>query len=249
MLWGQNIKVFTDQTDLMRDALGLTLDRVYQWRLLLEEYGPKIVYIEGIHNTMAGAVLWLEYDPSVNQTAESFHTTKVRKKQSRQRQNWMKVLKNWRELDIDSDNLDSYTDKHNNWNLMFAHHEEEVKIHPLTLTEIADAQCKDQELKVYFKISAKMPQKDICLHLIEDTKVLCKIGKIDVPMSLRHRAVSWYHHYLQHPEHLHLERTMRSMMYWKGMRTTIQRYVKLADLAKSIRDTAKSMDTYHQSWS
>ncbi len=33
MLWGQNIKVFTDHANLMRDALGLTLDRVYQWRL------------------------------------------------------------------------------------------------------------------------------------------------------------------------------------------------------------------------
>ncbi len=41
---------------------------------MLEEYGPKIVYIKGIHNTVAVAVLRLEYDPSVNQTAESFHT-------------------------------------------------------------------------------------------------------------------------------------------------------------------------------
>jgi hypothetical protein len=59
MLWGQNIKVFTDHTNLMRDALGLTLDRVYRWRLLLEEYGPKIVYIKSTYNTVADAVLWL----------------------------------------------------------------------------------------------------------------------------------------------------------------------------------------------
>jgi hypothetical protein len=32
ILWGQNIKVFTDHANLMRDALGLTLDRVYRWR-------------------------------------------------------------------------------------------------------------------------------------------------------------------------------------------------------------------------
>jgi hypothetical protein len=70
----------------------LTSDQVYQWRLLLEEYGPKIVFIKGIHNTMADSVLWLEYDPSVNQTAESFHTTKVRNKSS-QRQCWMRVSK------------------------------------------------------------------------------------------------------------------------------------------------------------
>jgi hypothetical protein len=60
MLWGQQIKVFTDQTNLMRDALSLTSDQVYQWRLLLEEYRPKIAYIKGIHNTVADAVLQLE---------------------------------------------------------------------------------------------------------------------------------------------------------------------------------------------
>jgi hypothetical protein len=69
-------------------------------------------------------------------------------------------LKNWCKLDIDSDNLDSYTHKHNDWNLVFAHHKEEDKIYPLTLPEIAEAQRKDQELKIYFKKNAKMPQKD-----------------------------------------------------------------------------------------
>jgi hypothetical protein len=85
MLWVQNIKVFTDPANLMRDALGLISDQVYQWRLLLEEYGPKIVYIKGIHNTTADAVSQLKYDPSVIQTAESFHMTRVRNN-SHQRQ-------------------------------------------------------------------------------------------------------------------------------------------------------------------
>jgi hypothetical protein len=152
IIWGQNIKVFTDHANLMRDALGLTLDQVYQWRLLLEEYGPEILYIKGIHNTMADAVSWIEYDPSVNQTAESFHMEKVRNNSS-QRQCWMTVLKKWCKLDIDSDSLDSYTNKHYDWNLVFAHHKEEDEVYPLILIEIADAQRKDQEPKVYFKKS------------------------------------------------------------------------------------------------
>ncbi len=109
---------------------------------------------------------------------------------------------------------------------MFAHHKEEDKVYPLTLIEIADAQRKDRELKVYFKKNAKMLQKDIHLHLIEDTKVLCKNEKVMIPTSLQHRAVSCYHHYLQHPGHSRLEETMRSVMYWKGMHTTIRRYIK-----------------------
>ncbi len=36
------------------------------------------LYIKGIHNTVADAVSQLEYDPSVNETAESFYTTKVK---------------------------------------------------------------------------------------------------------------------------------------------------------------------------
>jgi hypothetical protein len=109
---------------------------------------------------------------------------------------------------------------------MFAHQKEEDEINPSTTIEIAEAQRKDQELKVYYKKNTKMPQKDTCFHLIEDTKVLCKNGKLIIPASLRHRVVSWYHHYLQHPGHWHLEEMMRSMMYWKGMHTTIRRYVK-----------------------
>jgi hypothetical protein len=78
MLWSQSIKVYTDHANLIREALGLTLDQVYRWSLLLEEYGPEIVYIKGIHNTVPDAISWLEYDPSVNQTAESYCMIKVK---------------------------------------------------------------------------------------------------------------------------------------------------------------------------
>ncbi len=64
------------------------------------------------------------------------------------------------------------------------------------------------------------------IHLIEDTQVLCKNRKFMIPTSLTHRAVSWYHHYLQYPGHLRQEKTMKSVMYWKGMCTITRRYVK-----------------------
>jgi hypothetical protein len=111
---------------------------------LLEEYGPEIVYIEGIHNTIADAISRLEYDPSVNQTAENYHLTKVRSSKSSQRQNWMTVSKHWRNLEID-------TYKPEDLNFAYANHGEEEEIYPLTTIEIAEAQRKDQELKVYYK--------------------------------------------------------------------------------------------------
>ena len=63
ILWGQTITVYTDHKNLRQDAQGLTSDRVYHWRLLLEEYGPTIVYIKEIHNTVADAISRLDYGP------------------------------------------------------------------------------------------------------------------------------------------------------------------------------------------
>jgi hypothetical protein len=67
------------------------------------------------------------------------------------------------------------------------------------LLEIAQAQHKDQELKVCFKKNTKTLKKDVCLLCIEDTEVLFKNQKLMIPASLRHMSVSWYHHYLQQP--------------------------------------------------
>jgi hypothetical protein len=131
----------------------------------------------------------------------------------------MTVSTHWCNLEID-------TYKPEDLNFAFANHGEEEEIYPLTTIEIMEAQRKDQELKVYYKKNARMPKKDMCLQLLEDTKVLCESGKLVIPASLRHSAVAWYHHYLQHPGHSRFQETMRSVMYWKGMHNTIRKYVK-----------------------
>ncbi len=47
-----------------------------------------------------------------------------------------------------------------------------------------------------------------------------------LPTALHRRAISWYHHYLQHPGATCLEETLSAEMYWTGMRSTIRKYVK-----------------------
>jgi hypothetical protein len=125
------------------------------------------------------------------------------------------LSKHWCKVETD-DNT-----KHEDLNLVFVTRGEEDKIYPLTIIEIAEAQKKDQNLKIYYKQNTKTPERGMSFQLIEDTKVLCKENKMVIPASLQHRVVSWYHNYLQHPGHSRLEETMRSVMYWKGMQRTI----------------------------
>jgi hypothetical protein len=128
----------------------------------------------------------------------------------------MTVSKHWCNLEMNAN-----TEYEGHMNLVFANHGEEDEIYPLTTTEIA------KELKIYYKKDVTTSNKDISFKKIDDTQVLCKNDKLILPASLQHRAVSWYHHYLQHPGHSRLKEIMRSMMYWKGVHTTIWKYVKL----------------------
>ncbi len=52
----------------------------------------------------------------------------------------MTVLKSWCKLDIDSDSLDSFTDKYDDWKLVFAHHNKEDEIYPLNSIN-RDSRC------------------------------------------------------------------------------------------------------------
>jgi len=64
------------------------------------------------------------------------------------------------------------------------------------------------------------------MRLVDDMSVVCKEGRMIIPKPLQEHTVMWYQHYLQHPGHTHLEKTMQATMYWKGMRTTIRSITK-----------------------
>ena len=228
MLWGQLIKVYTDHKNLMQDALGLTSDRVYRWRLILEEYGPEIVYIKGIHNTVADAISRLDFNPQLNVTHECHHLRKLGYTDAHIRHlHWKTFTKQWvNYMSIShTDHLVMSNYNTLTMNSVFANRSEEEEIYPLTVTDIVKAQHEDKALNVYFSTKHKSLD-DYHLQIYENTEVLCKDGKIVIPKLLQKRAVMWYHHYLQHPGHTRLEETLKAAMYWKSMRSTVRSYVK-----------------------
>ena len=123
-------------------------------------------------------------------------------------------------------------------NHVFANRSDDEEIFPITVKEIAEAQCKD---KAILKLCEEEKFKTL---LIENTEVLCKDGKLVIPKSLQAQVVQWYHHYLQHPGHSRLEETLRTAMYWKSMRTTIRSHVKRCRSAAANLET-KLVSTLH----
>jgi len=58
MLLGQQIEVFTDHKNLVHKHFNT--ERVVRWRLLLEEFGPKLTHVKGMNNIFADALCRLK---------------------------------------------------------------------------------------------------------------------------------------------------------------------------------------------
>jgi RNase H-like domain found in reverse transcriptase/Reverse transcriptase (RNA-dependent DNA polymerase) len=58
ILLGQRIEIHTDHKNLT--CKNFNTERVMRWRLLLEEYGPELIYIKGENNIVANALSRLE---------------------------------------------------------------------------------------------------------------------------------------------------------------------------------------------
>ena len=160
---GSAITVYTNHKNLIQDALGLTSDRVYHWRLLLEEYGPTIEYIKGIHNTVADAISQLDHGPVSND-----------------RYNWMTLTQCWYHYtETAKETGASQANYTESMNLVSANRSEENSIYPLTTREIAESQSKDAQLV------ALTTQDGYSTKLVENSKVLCKDGKLVIPKDLQ----------------------------------------------------------------
>jgi len=242
MLWGQRIIVYTDHKNLPRDGLGLTSDRVARWRILLEEYAPEIIYMTGIHNTVADAISRLDYDPKLNTTNEYNNAMHVKSTKVVSNQKWMMFSTFWSCFSKIQD-----PDKTNTieMNHVFANRSEEDEIFPLTVNEIVEAQKADPILKHFFKSNAVL-SKGLELQLVENESCICHEGKLIIPKPLQRRATIRYHHYLQHPRHTRLEETMKAGIYWKGMCITIRSITKLCKTCQiNIRSDHKNMDIFY----
>jgi hypothetical protein len=109
----------------------------------LEEYAPEIIYIKGIHNTLADAILQLEYDPKLNTTNEYTHAMLGVELEELSMQRWKSFAHHWHSYNETSKPMQAHCF---HMNEVFANCSDEDKIYPLTTAEIAADQQADASL-------------------------------------------------------------------------------------------------------
>ena len=76
ILLGHKILVYTDHKNLT--YTNFNTDRVMRWRLILEEYGPELIYTKGSTNIVADALSRLETEPTTESIAEAKNFVNIR---------------------------------------------------------------------------------------------------------------------------------------------------------------------------
>ena len=203
---------------------------MYCWHLLLEEYGPKIVFIKGVDNIVADAISCLEYDPEINIKNVDLHrscyalvklfnhyceTTDRKYPGGAFTSKQTNIHNICRDMSLEPELAnDSHIDVSKD---VFATiSKEEDDIYPPTVAEIASEQRKNRAYRKYFKDKPfKGRDKKISLKVIDDEDILVyENNRMVIPGSeMQNRTVTWYHHYLQHPGENRLEETLTAVMY------------------------------------
>ena len=169
ILRGQQLTVHTDHLNLLYK--NMPTQRMMRWRLLLEEYNPKVVHVAGPNNEAADALSRLDMDDN-----------------------------DYDEIEWNQPNPPlSYSDEiQQRIQLLYPMASEQTMDpttgFPLAPDLIRHYQQKDKQLRLTARTNPRFTLKHVEKHpLILDN------GKIVVPDALQARILDWYHQILVHP--------------------------------------------------
>ena len=189
ILLGQTIRVYTDHKNLT--FANFNTERVMRWRLLLEEYGPELIYKPGELNVAADALSRLDLlsptkKVTITRTGRSFLSF---------RQANASLL--------GFDKTDAADDAF-----------------PLSYKRISYLQTQDTELQQKVLDNDKYSLTTF-RGGGKSYDLITYRRKIFIPKSLQRRTVDWYHGYLCHPGETRTEQTIRLHYYWPNLRDTV----------------------------
>ena len=229
-LLGADITVYTDHKNLTFE--NLQTQRVIRWRLYLEEFGPKLKYIQGEKNVVADTLSRLDRKENISPIVGKNDAPCSDIKDD--------ALDNFYSVYDDSeiaevfmagmnpkDNLSDLVKEHDCF-LNLA--ETELDQHPLNLENIKELQDADEGLQ---KLKDKHPNLYFLKDINQTQNVLCyvragkdkdKSWKIVLPDKLLKSTIKWFHIVTGHSGWNRLYMTISARYYNPALKTEVRRF-------------------------
>ena len=206
ILLGHPIRIYTDHKN--HTCKNFNTECVMRWRLILEEFGPALIYVKGSTNIVADALSHLAINTkplhTITETISFMHLRETNAS--------LFGMDKKSVLQVSADTF------------------------PLTLSAIAKAQAHDttllqlvqpQSAYTFTTFRGGGISKDIVTYH----------GKIVIPKSLQVPTVQWYHIYLCHPGETRTEQTIRQHFWWSHLCTTVHTVCKACDTCQRTKRT------------
>ena len=224
ILLGHKIKVYTDHKNLTFTQFNT--ERVLRWRMVLEEYGPELIYIKGPDNVVADALSRLDLLPELPRSDGDTPTTHhgrdhVARGQSACPKNTPNVqIRDYMQLYRAELPDDSY---------------------PLRMDRIEKEQRKDRVLLQKLNKDNSYTRQKVRggTRRTPSHEIIMKNGKIVVPLTLKRRLMGWYHDMLMHPGITRMTNTIGMHFTWAGMAKDIENLCKKCHTCQLTKKTKK----------
>ena len=222
-----NIHVHTDHKNLTFD--NLQTQRVLRWRSYVEEYSPKLHYVEGPKNILADNLSRLERLPTPTELANAKDLIPISKDK-------VNVIEDEEELEnyfideqysgFDDEDISNVIEAY--LNLPELEIPEET---PLNYDYIRESQQSDHDL---LALAQRYPSQYI-YKTLDDTveDILCYVKpndnpatqwRIALPLNMLQPTIKWFHQVMGHPGQKRLRETLHQRYYHPQLRRYIDRY-------------------------
>ena len=187
--------------------------RMIRWRLLLEEFNPKMVHVSGPENEAADALSRLDMDDNTYDEIDWLppHKPLTYSTEVRERINLLYPMASEQEMNPDTG-------------------------FPLATDLIRFYQERDDELQ-----NQVHNNPDRYTHsVVEGETLIMKQGKIVIPPELQPRVLDWYHEILVHPGENRMEKSLTSLHYWKNLEKGCPSALQALQNLSAVQDNKKN---------
>ena len=178
-----------------------------RWRLILEEYGPELIYTKGTTNIVADALSRLKTEPTTESIAEAKNFVNIREANAM-------ICGVEKQIAAATQGV-----KHTTQGVEMLPSLARTNF-PLTFAKIRNAQRSDAAV-----LKLLQSNDAYSLKIFHGGEKRCGLivrnDKIVIPKTLQRRVAEWYHWYLCHPGETRTENTICLHYWWDKLRDTV----------------------------
>ena len=234
MIRGQELTVHTDHLNLLYQSMPS--QRMIRWRLMLEEWHPTIKHVAGVDNDGADALSRLDIDKKDFDTInweKSFPKLSYsdRKMKEAEQNVCMQMCNMMSQCEFECDEFDDeylYP--------MAAEKELADSEFPLDVRTMKQHQDKDASM---LKLMEKTDTDRYTVKEVEGVFLCHDNNRILVPTSMKDKVLQWYHLMQVHPGEKRMERTIRFVYTWKGLKADVKRVCKHCHVCQISKNSGR----------